>query len=47
MLDAGQDKLEQAEQKHMRALAGYEKVLGSDDTSTLGTVQNLGMLYDQ
>jgi tetratricopeptide (TPR) repeat protein len=28
-----------------RALAGYEKVLGPDHTSTLDTVNNLGLLY--
>jgi hypothetical protein len=30
---------------YMRALAGYEKALGSDHTSTLDTVNNLGTLY--
>jgi hypothetical protein len=28
-----------------RALNGYEKALGPDDTSTLDTVNNLGLLY--
>ena len=28
-----------------RALAGYEKALGPDHTSTLRTVHNLGILY--
>jgi tetratricopeptide (TPR) repeat protein len=28
-----------------RALAGYEKVLGPDHTSTLDTVNSLGLLY--
>ncbi|KAL4860407.1 hypothetical protein BDV12DRAFT_181626 [Aspergillus spectabilis] len=28
-----------------QALAGYEKVLGPDHTSTLDTVHNLGLLY--
>jgi tetratricopeptide (TPR) repeat protein len=30
---------------YQRALAGYEKALGLDHTSTLGTVNNLGNLY--
>ena len=29
----------------MRALAGYEQALGPDHTSTLVTVNNLGLLY--
>jgi len=28
-----------------RALQGYEKALGRDHTSTLNTVNNLGLLY--
>jgi tetratricopeptide (TPR) repeat protein len=28
-----------------RALAGYEKALGPEHTSTLDTVNNLGILY--
>jgi Tetratricopeptide repeat len=28
-----------------RALAGYEKALGPEHTSTLGTVHGLGVLY--
>jgi Flp pilus assembly protein TadD len=28
-----------------RAVAGYEKALGPDHTSTLDTVNNLGILY--
>lgn len=34
-----------AEQMYMRALAGTEKALGRDHTSTLRTVNNLGLLY--
>ncbi|CAG8975658.1 hypothetical protein HYALB_00014088, partial [Hymenoscyphus albidus] len=30
---------------YQRALQGYEKALGPDHTSTLGTVNNLGNLY--
>jgi len=30
---------------YVRALAGYEKTLGPDHTSTLDTVNNLGLLY--
>ena len=30
---------------YMRALAGYEKLLGRDHRSTLNTVYNLGLLY--
>jgi hypothetical protein len=30
---------------YQRALAGYEKALGPDHTSTLDTVHNLGLLY--
>ncbi|CAG8212714.1 unnamed protein product [Penicillium nalgiovense] len=34
-----------AEQMYQRALAGFEKALGADHTSTLNTVHNLGLLY--
>ncbi|KAJ6118982.1 hypothetical protein N7471_013602 [Penicillium samsonianum] len=34
-----------AEQMYQRALAGKEKALGPDHTSTLDTVHNLGILY--
>jgi Tfp pilus assembly protein PilF len=34
-----------AERMYERALAGYEKALGPDHTSTLDTVNNLGILY--
>ena len=30
---------------YLRALAGYEKAWGPDDTATLSTVNNLGILY--
>ena len=30
---------------YQRALQGYEKALGPDHISTLGTVNNLGLLY--
>jgi tetratricopeptide (TPR) repeat protein len=30
---------------YIQALEGYEKALGLDHTSTLGTVNNLGILY--
>lgn len=40
-----QDKLVAAEQMYTRALAGQEKALGSDQISTLDTVNNLGNLY--
>jgi tetratricopeptide (TPR) repeat protein len=30
---------------HQRALAGFEKALGADHTSTLESVDNLGILY--
>ena len=30
---------------YQRALEGYEKALGQDHTSTLNTVNNLGLLY--
>ena len=40
-----QGKLAEAEQMYVRALAGYEKALGPDHTSTLDTVSNLGVLY--
>jgi tetratricopeptide (TPR) repeat protein len=41
----GQGKLAEAEQMYLRALAGKEKALGPDHTSTLNTVGNLGGLY--
>src|SRR2546430_1263907 len=35
----------EAEQMYQRALAGNEKALGRDHTSTLMTVNNFGLLY--
>ena len=40
-----QGKLAEAERMYLRALAGMEKALGPDHTSTLETVNNLGNLY--
>lgn len=39
------DRYEKAEQMYLRALAGREKALGPDHTSTLDTIHNLGNLY--
>jgi tetratricopeptide (TPR) repeat protein len=36
---------QRAEQMYQRALAGYEKASGPQHTSTLNTVNNLGLLY--
>jgi tetratricopeptide (TPR) repeat protein len=44
-LYADMGKLVEAEAMYKRALEGYEKALGPDHTSTLGTVNNLGALY--
>ena len=44
-LYADQGKFEAAEQMYERALAGCEKALGAEHTSTLDTVHNLGKLY--
>ncbi|KAH8668244.1 hypothetical protein BGZ60DRAFT_376348 [Tricladium varicosporioides] len=44
-LYADQGKLEAAEEMYERALAGYEKALGREHTSTLNTVNNLAILY--
>ncbi|KAJ5036788.1 hypothetical protein NUH16_004667 [Penicillium rubens] len=44
-LYSDQSKLKEAEEMYQRALAGYEKALGPDHTSTLNTVNNLGNLY--
>ncbi|KAJ5147913.1 hypothetical protein N7526_001265 [Penicillium atrosanguineum] len=42
---ANYGRLKEAEEMYRRALAGKEKVLGPDHTSTLITVNNLGNLY--
>ena len=42
---ADHGRLDDAEKLYLRALAGYEKALGPDHTSTLHTVNNLGNLY--
>ncbi|KAJ5893859.1 hypothetical protein N7495_005550 [Penicillium taxi] len=44
-LYSDQGKLKEAEEMYQRALAGKEKALGPDHTSTLDTVNNLGNLY--
>jgi len=44
-LHGDQGKLGEAEQMYFRALAGKEKALGPDHTSTLDTVNSLGKLY--
>jgi len=38
-------RLQDAERMYKHALAGYEKALGAENTSTLGTVNNLGLFY--
>ena len=35
----------EAEEMYLRALRGYEKARGLDHTTTLDTVNNLGILY--
>ena len=37
--------MKEAEDMYLRALTGYEKAWGSEHTSTLRTVNNLGLLY--
>jgi len=37
--------MKEAEDMYLRALTGYEKAWGSEHTSTLNTVNNLGNLY--
>ncbi|RYP56571.1 hypothetical protein DL771_011750 [Monosporascus sp. 5C6A] len=44
-LYSDQGKLKEAEEMYQRALQGKEKALGPDHTSTLDTVNNLGILY--
>ncbi|WPG99175.1 vegetative incompatibility protein het-e-1 [Acrodontium crateriforme] len=45
VLYGNQGKLDKAEEMYARALQGFEKALGLDDPSTLGTMSNLGVLY--
>ena len=45
VLYSDQGKLKEAEEIYQRALAGYEKALGPDHTSTLDSVHCLGILY--
>ncbi|CAI0650683.1 unnamed protein product, partial [Colletotrichum noveboracense] len=40
-------RLKEAEAMYERALQGKEKALGPDHTSTLSTVNNLGLLYSK
>jgi Tetratricopeptide repeat len=44
-LYANQGKMAEAEVMYLQALQGYEKVWGAEHTSTLDTVNNLGLLY--
>ncbi|THV81049.1 hypothetical protein D6D29_05692, partial [Aureobasidium pullulans] len=44
-LFASHDVFTEADRMYERALAGYEKALGPEHTSTLDTVRNLGLLY--
>ncbi|RDW71000.1 putative nb-arc and tpr protein [Coleophoma cylindrospora] len=44
-LYANQGKLAEAEKMYIRALEGCEEALGPDHTSTLDTVNNIGLLY--
>ena len=45
MVYAEQARLNDAETMYNCALAGYEKALGPEHTSTLDTVNNFGNLY--
>jgi tetratricopeptide (TPR) repeat protein len=45
ILYTDQGKLAEAEQIYERALRGKEIALGAEHTSTLQTVNNLGLLY--
>ncbi|KAJ5991665.1 hypothetical protein N7499_003799 [Penicillium canescens] len=45
LCDYEEIKLAVVSGNHQRALAGYEKALGPDHTSTLATVNNLGIPY--
>ena len=44
-LDSMMGRLKEAEKIYARALKGYEKAWGAEHTSTLNTVNNLGLLY--
>ena len=44
-LYSDQGRLKDAEMMYERALAGYEKAMGPEHTSTLNTVKYLGILY--
>ena len=37
--------MKEAEDMYLRALIGYEKARGPEHTSTLSTINNLGLLY--
>jgi len=37
--------MEEVEKMYQQALRGYKKACGPDHTSTLNTVNNLGILY--
>jgi len=45
LLYSDQGRLAEAEAMYQRALAGKEKALGPEHTSTLNTINNLGNLY--
>ncbi|KAJ5536988.1 Pfs NB-ARC and TPR domain protein [Penicillium frequentans] len=45
LLYSNQGKLKEAEEIYQRALAGREKALSPDHTSTLDTINNLSILY--
>ncbi|KAH6653388.1 hypothetical protein BKA67DRAFT_606880, partial [Truncatella angustata] len=45
ILYTAQGKMQEAEEMYLRALRGYENAWGPDHTSTLDTVNNLGILY--
>jgi tetratricopeptide (TPR) repeat protein len=45
LLYADRGKLDETEKMYMRALQGYEEVLGLKHTSMLSTASGLGLLY--
>ena len=47
LLYSDQSKMVETEAMYLRALAGKEKAWGVDHTSTLATVNNLGILYQK